>query len=88
MGRATPQVSPVWSHRLRSERSKSFLRTYNIRAGYPCKGARPLLCWIAIMKRLLNSLVGLILLPLYFAQLGFTQTSDELKALKKGLLLP
>ena len=38
------------------------------------------------MKRLLNSLVGLILLPLYFAQLGFTQTSDELKALKKGLL--
>jgi hypothetical protein len=43
---------------------------------------------VTMMKRFFIIFIGLILLPLYFAQLGFTQTSDELKALKKGLLLP
>jgi protein-disulfide isomerase len=37
------------------------------------------------MKKLLTSFIGFILLPLYFTQTGFTQSSDELKALRKDL---
>lgn len=37
------------------------------------------------MKTLSNSVVGFILLSFYFAQPGFTQSSDELKALRKDL---
>ena len=37
------------------------------------------------MKTLLNSFFGFILLPLYFTQTGFAQSSDELKALRKDL---
>ena len=37
------------------------------------------------MKTLLNSFFGFILLPLYFSQPGFTQSTEELKALRKEL---
>ena len=37
------------------------------------------------MKRLVNTFIGFLVLPLYFAQPGFTQSSDELKALRKDL---
>lgn len=37
------------------------------------------------MKRFLIGFVGLVLLHLYFAQPGFTQSSDELKVLRKEL---
>lgn len=38
-----------------------------------------------MMKKLFTGLVGLILLPLYFAQPSFTQSNEELKALRKEL---